>query len=168
MSDEPKMRIFRAADGVEFNEAGCMTMTPSSEVQNAGFGKMLAAGLADGEEIKVLVSLPGFSLTHVWFKKDFPLPLHSHDADCVYYIVAGSLQLGTETLGPRDSFFVPANAAYTYSPGPEGAELLEIRNADQFDFRNLAKSAAFYDKAVGTIAANRADWKQAERPKVTG
>jgi hypothetical protein len=110
------------------------------------------------------VNIPGFSLAHVWFKADFPLPLHSHDADCLYYIVAGSLQLGTETLGPRDSFFVPAHAAYAYRPGPDGVELLEIRHANTFDFQMFARSQAFYDKALATVDARREDWIKAPRP----
>src|SRR5579872_3189024 len=97
-------QIFRAADAPSLDEAGCMTIEP------------FAPGLPEGESVRVLVNLPAFSLTHVWFKKDFPLPLHSHDADCLYYIIAGSLRLGTEDLGPRDCFFVPADVPYAYRP----------------------------------------------------
>jgi hypothetical protein len=80
--------------------------------------------------------------------------------------VAGSLQLGTETLGPQDSFFIPADGAYTYRPGPEGVELLEIRNAGRFDFKNLTKGAAFFDKAAKTVAENVEGWQAAKPPTV--
>ena len=163
MSDD-KTRIFRAADAKDLMEAGCMSIEPFTPAQREGMNKLAAAGYMEGDEVKVLVNIPGFSLTHVWFKADFPLPLHSHNADCLYYIVAGSLQLGTETLGPRDSFFVPCDAAYAYRPGPEGVELLEIRQANTFDFQIFAKNKAFYDKAVTTIEAKRGSWRDAPRP----
>ena len=104
MSEEPdlkRMQIFRADDAKGLMEAGCMTLDPYTPVQREGMTKVMDAGYLEGDEVNVLVNIPGFSLTHVWFKKDYPLPLHSHDADCLYYIIAGSLRMGTEELGPR-------------------------------------------------------------------
>ena len=101
---------------------------------------------------------------HAWFKKDYPLPLHSHSADCLYYVVAGSARLGTEELRPGDSFFVPANTPYTYHAGPEGVEVLEYRHTLDIDFQNYAKGQAFYDKALETVIANRDDWRAAPKP----
>lgn len=166
VSKASQFRIFRATEGKGLMEAGCMTVEPYSPMQRAGMDKLLEAGVLDGDEVRVLVNITGFSLTHVWFKKDYPLPLHSHDADCLYYIIAGSLRLGTEDLGPRDSFFIPADVPYTYRPGPEGVELLEIRHATRFNFVNLAKGAGFWDKAVEIAADNREDWKVAQRPSL--
>ena len=156
--------IFRAKDAPGLMEAACMTVEPFSPVQRAGMDRLLAEGFLEGDEVKVLVTLPGFSLTHVWFKKAYPLPLHSHDADCLYYIIAGSIRLGTEELGARDSFFIPSGVPYTYKPGPDGVELLEFRHATHFNFVNLAKGAAFWAKAAEVCAENRADWNAAERP----
>ena len=163
-NDLSKFQIFRASQAKDLMELGCMTVEPFNPVQRAGMDKAIAAGLLDGDEVKVLCNLPGFSLTHVWFKKDYPLPLHSHDADCLYYIIAGSIKLGTEALGPQDTFFIPAGVPYTYRPGPEGAELLEFRHATQFNFVNMAKGEAFWEKAASTIAASHKDWKAATRP----
>jgi hypothetical protein len=157
-------QIFRWNEAPDLVTAACMTIGEYPPAAAEGMQRMVGAGFLDGEEVKVLVNIPGFSLAHVWFKADFPLPLHSHDADCLYYIVAGSLQLGTETLGPRDSFFVPCNAAYAYKPGPDGVELLEIRHANTFDFQIYAKNKAFYDKAVTTIEGKRDSWRNAPRP----
>ena len=161
---DTRFQIFRAADAPDLRSTGAMRMAEQTAAQSAGLARLREAGMPEGGETRVLVSVPGFSLTHVWFKKDYPLPLHSHNADCLYYIVAGSLQLGTETLGPRDSFFVPCDAAYAYRPGPEGVELLEIRQANTFDFQIFAKNKAFYDKAVTTIEAKRGSWRDAPRP----
>jgi hypothetical protein len=128
--------------------------------------KLLNSGFLEGDEIKVLCRIPGFSLTHVWFKPGYPLPLHSHDADCLYYIIAGSIRMGTEELGPRDSFFVPADVPYAYVPGADGVELLEIRHKTSFNFVSHAKGAAYWEKAAEAAAQRRESWKTAARPKL--
>lgn len=156
--------IFRAKDASGLMEAGCMTVEPFSEIQRAGMDRMLSAGFLNGESVSVLVNIPGFSLTHVWFKKDYPLPLHSHDVDCLYYIIAGTIRLGKEDLGPRDSFFLPGGVPYTYRPGEDGVELLEFRHETHFNFVNLAKGEAFWKKAAQICEANSDDWKAAKPP----
>jgi mannose-6-phosphate isomerase-like protein (cupin superfamily) len=158
------MTIMRAVDAPGLMEAGCMTVEPFTPVQREGMDRVMADGYLSGDEIKVLSDIPGFGLTHVWFKPGYPLPLHSHDADCLYYIIAGSVRLGTEELGPRDSFFVPEDVPYTYRVGPEGVELLEFRHATHFNFVNHAKGAAFWEKAAETAAANQESWKTVKRP----
>ena len=158
--------IYRAKDAPGLMEAGVMQMAPMTETQIEGFRKMGAAGVLNGEEVKILVNLPGFSLAHAWLKSGYPLTLHSHDSDCLYYVVAGSLKLGTEELGPRDSIFVPAGVPYTYKPGPEGVEVLEFRHETHFNFVNLSKGAAFYEKGAENCAANREAWAIATPPSV--
>ncbi|WP_297491774.1 cupin domain-containing protein [Acidocella sp.] len=157
-------KIFRKAQAPSLMQAGCMKVEPYTDVQRAGIKSIVEAGFLDGEEIRVLCNIPGFSLTHVWFKKDYPLPRHSHDADCLYYIIAGNVRLGTEELGPGDSFFVPSGVPYTYKPGDQGVELLEFRHANHFNFVTLAHGEAFWKKATETCATNREAWKTAERP----
>jgi mannose-6-phosphate isomerase-like protein (cupin superfamily) len=164
MVGKQKFQVFRAVDAPNLEKTEFQSMSPLTPAESDGFGRMIEAGAVDGSEVRVLVSIPGFSLVHLWFKRDYPLPLHSHDVDCFYYIIAGSLKLGTENLGPRDSFFVPAEAPYTYRAGPEGVEVLEIRQVDHWNFKNHAKNQAFYDKAVETITANREIWQHVKRP----
>lgn len=161
-----QFQIFRAKDAPGLMDAGCMTIAPITPVQRAGVDAVIAAGYLEGDDVHVLCNIPGFSLTHAWFKKDYPLPLHSHDADCLYYIVSGTLRLGNEELGPRDTFFVPADVPYSYRPGPEGVEVLEFRQSNSFNFVNLAKGEAFWTKAAETVAANLDDWKAAVPPSV--
>ena len=164
--DTSKFKIIRAKDGKGLMDAKCMTVAPWGDVARAGMDRTLAAGSSGGEEVTVLVDIPGFSIANVWFKHGYPLPLHSHSADCLYYIVAGSLKLGTEELGPRDSFFVPSDVPYAYKPGPDGVELLEIRHEGQFNFAPHGNSLAYWEKLAETAAANREGWKTAERPKL--
>jgi quercetin dioxygenase-like cupin family protein len=158
------IRVFRGADAPTLLEAGCLTLVPPDLAQAVGMGKMARAGYAEGDEIKVLVNVPGFSLTYVWFKPNYPLPLHSHDGDCLYYVIAGSLDLGTETLGSRDSFLIPANTPYSYKPGPDGVEVLEFRHETHFEFRNAVRNAAYFDKAAAGVAQNLEEWRRVPRP----
>lgn len=170
MSDETAMKfqIFRGEEAPSLMEAGSMEIPEFTPVQLDGLAKLHAPGQARGEEVHVLVDLPGFHLSHVWFKKDYPLPLHSHDCNCLYYIIAGSLKLGTEELGPRDSFFIPADVPYTYKPGPEGVELLEFRHATHFDFNVRSNTEAFWNRAVSTAQENNEAWANARKPVLNG
>ncbi len=167
-NDTSKFRIFRAADAPGLMEAGCMTVEPFTPPQREGMNAALEAGYIGGDEIKVLTDMPGFGLTHVWFKEGYQLPLHSHDADCMYFIVSGTIRIGTEELGPRDCFFVPADVPYTYKPGPEGVEVLEIRHANHFNFVNHAKGEAWWKKAAEETAKRKVSWKTAKRPVLNG
>jgi hypothetical protein len=167
MSEESagnSMRIFRASRAPKLMDAGVMSRPESDSTQRAGLNALVKAGYLEGDETKLLFNIPGFSLVQTWFKRDYPLLLHSHNADCLYYIIAGGIRLGTEDLGPGDGFFVPAGARYKYRPGPEGVELLEFRHATQFDIQNFSKGQAFYEEALKTVASNIEGWRQAKRP----
>ena len=163
-----KFQIFRRSEIAPLTEDQFYAPATTTPEQREAMDKMLAAGWADGEETRIVFAGPGFALVHAWFKAGYPLPLHSHSADCLYFIVAGSLSLGTEQLEAGDGFFVPANAAYTYTPGPDGAEVLEFRHTAMIDFRILAKGAAFWAKGLQQVAEHRAEWKTAKRPGRAG
>ncbi|MFC3172738.1 cupin domain-containing protein [Novosphingobium bradum] len=160
----PGITIHRAADAPSLVESGCIHVENPDGPEGAGLRRLMEAGYGDADEIRVLANLPGFSLMHAWFKPNAPLPLHSHDADCLYFIVSGSLRLGTEDLGPRDTFFVPCDVPYTYKVGPEGVEVLEFRHAGHVNFVNLVKGTAWWDKAVQQVLDNREAWPTARRP----
>lgn len=114
--------------------------------------------MLEGATLRVFFEMPGLSVTHVWFKSGFPLPRHKHDVDCLYYILAGSLRIGTENLAENDGFFVGANVPYTYTPGENGVELLEIRTANAFDIKLLADNASWWAKAADKVKARRDHW----------
>ncbi|MFN4025251.1 MAG: cupin domain-containing protein [Hyphomonas sp.] len=155
--------IFRFETAPALDEAGHMEVADLTEEMQAGIGGALDAGFAEGNVVKALFSRPGFSLTHAWFKSGFPLPLHTHNTDCLYYIVAGSLQLGTETLGAGDGFFIGAGKAYRYTPGPDGVEVLEFRHAENFDIKFMAKTLPAWAKIAEIIRDRRPAWS-AEQP----
>jgi mannose-6-phosphate isomerase-like protein (cupin superfamily) len=159
-----QLKIYRAKDAAGLVESGSMAVEQMSAAQRAGVDRLVKAGYLEGDQLKVLVDMPGFALTYAWLKKDYPLMRHSHDADCMYYIIAGSLQLGTESLGAMDCFFVPAGVPYTYTPGPDGVEVLEVRHETRFNFLNLTHNESWWDKAEKTCAANRPHWVVANKP----
>jgi quercetin dioxygenase-like cupin family protein len=99
-------------------------------LQEAGFSE------GDGDRTRVLFGNPdedGMSLIHLWFKSGYLLPFHSHNVDCLYYVLAGELRIGSHVLGRGDGFLVPADVGYGYEAGPEGVEVLEFRNATAFN-----------------------------------
>lgn len=168
MTTKPaKMQIFRGEDAPSLAAAQIMEALPLTAVQAAALKAMNRPGVVPGGETKVLFNLAGFSLVHAWFKSNYPLALHSHNVDCLYYVVAGSLKLGTERLGPRDGFFVPAGVPYRYTAGPDGVEILEFRHESHFDLRVLAKGEQFWTRAVQTVEAHQTEWRDARPPSPT-
>ena len=164
MATQTKMRIFRA------HETGPMpgeesSFDPAPAATTEGLTRMFEAGMESGAVVKRLFDAPGFSLLYAWFKPGFPLPRHSHDKDCLYYIVSGSLRLGTETLGAGDGFFLTADTPYTYTIGAEGLEILEFRQEGDFNSRAMGGTKAYWDKAVSSILANRDAWRAMAPPR---
>ena len=158
--------IFHYRDGTEPTEAGAMSVEPGDQANFPLIERCVEAGALDGAESRIVFSGHGMSLVHVWFKPNFPLPRHSHDSDCLYYITAGSLRLGTRELTVGDGFFLPAGVPYTYTAGPAGVELMEFRNRESFDYRDL-NAPAFWVRALAAAQANHEVWKTAPRPSGT-
>jgi quercetin dioxygenase-like cupin family protein len=156
--------IFRAHDALDYAEAECMAPQPVSDTVMKWSSKLKDAGMLEGSTVKLLFSRPGLSLTYVWFKSGYPLPRHSHDADCAYFIIAGSLKIGVEELGPGDGFFVGKDVPYTYTPGADGVEILEIRTAQQFDIKMLANNPAWWAKALAGVREAREGWETEAPP----
>jgi hypothetical protein len=159
-----RFAIFRAKDARSDTETPFMQYEAVTPVVAEGARKAMEAGANEGHDLKLLFAMPGFSLSYVWFKSGFPLPRHSHNVDCLYYIVGGSLFIGHEELGVGDGFFVGQDVPYTYRPGPAGVEVLEFRAADTFNIRILANNPLFWDKAVETVREHRSAWAREPRP----
>ena len=75
----------------------------------AGLQGMIAEGLLEGADAKALYDseAAGISLVHNWYKANYPLPRHSHNADCLYYIISGEARMGDEVLRAGDGFSCP-------------------------------------------------------------
>ncbi len=158
------LEIFRAAEARDYAEGGVQTMVEPSPTVMGALARFHTSGGGAGQHVTLAYSRPGFSLTHVWFKSGYPLPLHSHSGDCLYYILAGEIRVGQERLGPGDGFFVGSDVAYTYEVGPEGVEVLEFRATDELDIRFRSDSAAAWDKTIATLEARREDWAHEPPP----
>jgi hypothetical protein len=138
-----------------------------SPLETELWGRKLEAGYSEGQVARVLIRVPGLTILYIWNKKGYPTPLHSHNVDCHYIVLGGSVHVGGESLSPGDAFFVPADMPYTYKVGPDGSEILEIRREGNWDLKLLAKNPAYFDKAVEAITANIAQWRVASRPSVS-
>jgi hypothetical protein len=99
----------------------------------------------------------GLSLIWLRFAPNYPLPRHSHSTDCLYYIVAGEVHLGRRVLRAGEGFFVPADAPYGYTVGPEGVELLEFRATTVFDSQ-IRETPAGWRRILDAIRVNRDEW----------
>jgi hypothetical protein len=156
--------IYRAAEAQDYAEHDVMSLDDLTPVMAQGLASYSQAE-SNGEVVKLLFAAPGFSLSYVWFKSGYPLPLHSHTSDCLYHIVGGSLQIGQEVLGVGDGFFIASDVPYTYQPGPEGVEVLEFRNTEKLNIRFRSNSKAAWDKAAAVLAAHAAAWRHELPPR---
>jgi len=159
-----RFQIFRAADAQNMEEH--MPTEGLSDADLAGIPKASAAGAAEGGFARLLFADPvsGLSVGYVWFKPNFVLPKHSHNADCAYYVISGEARLGTEVLRPGDGFFVPADHNYQYTAGPDGVEVLEVRNAPAFNIRLSGNGEAAWRRFADIAVANRERWRQITPP----
>lgn len=163
-NQSPRFEIFRGADAPTLEECACMAYegdTPNLAVAQPALAEAMAVR---GEYADVPYRREGMSLARLWVKSGFPLPLHTHDCDCLYYIVAGSIHIGTETLSAGDGFFVGRDVPYAYTAGPDGAEVLEFRNTDSFNIRVRDKPVAAWEKLAGTLIESHSRWTDEALP----
>lgn len=165
MSDEhTKFQIFRAATAPTLEQTDVLRVEGLTPDIREGLRDLNRAGIGEGSFAKILINVPGFSLAYAWHKSDYPLPLHSHDVDCCYLIIAGELQVGSETLGKGDGFFVPADTAYTFSTGPDGVEFVEFRQANSWNIVFKYRNPESWAKAATTASERRDAWQREEQP----
>ena len=159
-----RFQIFRAAEAQNMEEH--MPTEGLTEVDLAGIARATAEGAGEGGFARLLFADPvsGLSVGYVWFKPNFVLPRHSHNADCAYYVISGEAHLGTEVLRAGDGFFIPAGANYQYSAGPEGVEVLEFRTAARFDMRLSGNSEAAWRRIAENAMANHQRWLREPPP----
>ncbi len=151
--------FFDRAQARPLHETGMMSMpTTEGDVDD----QMMAWALSGGHVVNVLYQDgdDGMSLVWSWFGPGYVLPRHSHSADCLYYVIAGEAHLGNRTVEAGSGFFVPADAPYAYSAGPDGIQILEFRNVSSFDMR-ITESRAGWGRIVDTVQEHADDWKAA-------
>jgi hypothetical protein len=157
MSDRG-LRVFRRADAVDLAATTIMSRPVMDPVPDPDI--LAAVGNTSGYLNKVLFGDPdagGMSLIRLWYAPHYALPRHSHDVDCLYYVVAGEAHLGNQVVPAGDGFFVPAGAPYAYTAGPEGVEVLEFRTTSTFGI-HVNESLGRWAQLADTARQHREDW----------
>lgn len=148
------------AEAPRLEEAEVMSFP---EVDEDALGKLMEWGVSGGHLVKVLFRQngdEGMSLIWSWFGPGYILPRHSHSADCLYYVVAGEAHMGKRVIRAGGGFFVPEDAPYAYTAGPEGVQVLEFRGVGTFDMK-ITESDERWDRIVETVRERSDSWKQA-------
>lgn len=158
-----RMTLFRAGKGIPLDHE-TMPFEGVDAATMAGLGRIMALGpkAADASHTTILfrsADEPGVSLSHAWFKTGFISPRHSHNADCIYYILAGEARFGSARLGPGDGIYIPAEQAYVLEVGDEGCELLEFRNAAQFNIHFKGNGEGHWKRVVQSYAGHMPQWE---------
>jgi hypothetical protein len=154
------IRFYGRDDAPLLHETPVMSFPVLTEPAGPQFAEWAGFG---GHCTKVLFSDPeesGMSLVWAWFGPGFVLPRHSHSADCLYYVVAGEARLGSRVVPKGEGFFVPADAPYAYTAGPEGVQVLEFRGVSSFDMK-ISESVERWDHIVSVARARSTEWAEA-------
>ena len=156
--------IYRAATAPDLTDKN-MTTGAMRPADVAGYSAAMEVGLKDSALIRLLFAdeQSGVSLTYAWFKANATLPRHSHSADCLYYIISGSLKFGSEDLGPGDGFLVPSDTLYSYEAGADGVEVLEFRTATKFDI-SFSGTEASWNRIIETVKRQHPIWESMDAP----
>ena len=64
----------------------------------------------------------GFSLMYAYFKPNYPLLRHKHEDDCLYVVISGEANMGSQTLKAGDSLFVPRSRLTDTRPVRRGSK----------------------------------------------
>ncbi len=157
------LRIYRAADAPDLTQTDFGAKSDfgeHTELQEVARTLAQAADTASRLLVRQTPEEGGFSLVYLFFKPNFPLFRHKHEADCMYVVLSGSAVMGNQTLRAGDCFFVPAQAPYSYTAGPEGVEVLEIRhNVDSFTVIFTSNPESRLEEAKEAVRANAEAWK---------
>lgn len=153
-----------------FDYSGLLGDNEEQEVRDA-IGEM-ARAIGPGSAVTPLFHQPGpdgMSLVHAWFGPHFPLFRHSHPkhGDCLYYVVAGQVIMGSRVLGAGDGFFVPNGMPYKYRAGPEGVEVLEFRagggDADAPSMKLDETTLDSLRRIIDSASEHQSEWQAPQR-----
>lgn len=163
-----RMSVFYAKDAEDLGPE-MMPRVGMDESVLSALAKLAEAGVAEGagEKNLVLFSEPGdegMSLVYVWFKSGYVLPFHSHNTDCLYYVIGGELRMGSHVLRKGDGMFIPGDHGYGYEAGPEGVEILEFRNATRFNLLFRPNPEGRWDDIARTYRDRAAIWSEETVP----
>jgi mannose-6-phosphate isomerase-like protein (cupin superfamily) len=158
------IKLYPAAGAVDNGLTGFRGDGVASPEAAARMTELNEAGLGSGIQSMLLfrqrADEGGFSAVLVWLKPNYPLVRHSHASDCMYFVISGSATMGNVTLRAGDSFFAPSGAPYSYTAGPHGIEVLEVRHGvESIGGTTVADPAPeVWDRFMDAVVANRERW----------
>ncbi|HUC04234.1 MAG TPA: hypothetical protein VL961_02475 [Acidimicrobiales bacterium] len=155
------LQVFRRSDAVDLVETPLMERPVMDPVPDREV--LRDVGTQAGYLNKVVfwdAERGGMNLIRLWYAPHYALPRHSHDVDCLYYVVSGEAHLGNRVLGAGDGFFVPAGAPYAYRAGPHGVEVLEFRASGTFGIR-VNESLERWTQLASNARTHREEWEAA-------
>ncbi|MFV0309911.1 MAG: cupin domain-containing protein [Desertimonas sp.] len=164
MSDKPKFQVFKAAEAPTLAQSDVLHLEGATPEIMKGLEAMREAGIGEGSYAKILINVPGFSLAYAWHKSEYPLPLHSHNSDCCYLIIAGEMRVGKDTLGKGDGMFVPADTSYTFETGIDGVEFIEFRHENAWNIVFKYRKQESWDKAADAARTRSDGWRTEKQP----
>lgn len=162
-ADRQRLKLFKGHDAGELFAIGAMSFPEfpegvTDEIAAAGLD-LMPMGIGNKTTVLFQGNGPdGFSLSHAWFAPNYLLPRHSHSADCLYYVLAGQITMGSRQLDAGDGFFINCDGAYAFQAGPDGAEVLEFRQATSFDMKILDDKLDRWKVIAAIGAANAESW----------
>lgn len=163
-SQRSGIRIYRAAEAPDLTQTDFGEKSDfgdHTELKDVAVALAAAARTASRLLVRQTPGEGGFSLVYLFFKPNFPLFRHKHESDCLYVVISGAALMGNQTLRAGDCFFVPALAPYSYTAGPEGIEVLEVRhNVDSFTTIFASNPPSRLRDANAAIEANADAWQQ--------
>jgi quercetin dioxygenase-like cupin family protein len=152
------LKVFRRDDAVDLADTTVMSRPVMEPMPDREVLREVAT--TSGYLNQVLFGDPeggGMSLIRLWYAPHYALPRHSHDVDCLYYVVAGEARLGNQVVQAGDGFFVPAHAPYAYAAGPDGVEVLEFRATSQFSI-HVTESTGRWAQLAELARQHREEW----------
>ena len=152
------MTFFRTEGAPDLVQDGIMSMP---DIAPEVYTTYDLGGLLAGEETTVLFKgegPDGFSLVKARWGRGYRLPRHTHSADCLYYVLSGEIVMGSRTLTAGEGFFIKSESPYTYTAGPDGAEVLEFRSATSFDMKITDRTVESWKPIVEAMRANHEHW----------
>lgn len=156
---ERGLQFFRADDAEDFDASGMMARPSLADSVLALLAQHPSTA---GHKHRVLFrgSGPdGLSLVRLWFGAHYRLPRHSHDVDCLYFVLSGEVHMNKTVLRAGDGFLVRAGAPYAYAAGPDGVEVLEFRTATSFDITIHDQTPERWQPVVDAVVANEERWR---------
>jgi mannose-6-phosphate isomerase-like protein (cupin superfamily) len=156
--DRSQFSFFESSDMGELSDIMTDPEYPVEIIDKLDFGPLMV-----GHRTKLLFCNEGddgFSLALIQFAPHFMLPRHTHNVDCLYYVLSGEALLGRRVVKAGSGFYVPAGHPYAYQAGAGGIELLEIRNATSFNMKVVEDNPARWQTMIDVARANERLWTE--------